>query len=59
MSAQVLIANFADDHELFFIPHELSIASGPYPKGVQPAALGPQAAQDGYECSPAQNLKFT
>ena len=28
-------------------------------RGVQPAACGPHAAQDGYECSPTQNYKFT
>ena len=28
-------------------------------KGVQPVALGPHGAQDGYECGPTQNRKFT
>ena len=28
-------------------------------RGVQPAARGPHAAQDGCECSPTQNHKFT
>ena len=27
--------------------------------GVQPTAQEPPAAQDGYECSPTQNPKFT
>ena len=27
--------------------------------GVQPAAPGPHAAQDGYDCSPTHNPKFT
>ena len=32
----------------------------PFPcRGVQPAAHGPHAAQDGYECGPTQNHKFT
>ena len=30
----------------------------PY-QGVQPMAFGPHAAQDGYECGPTQNRKFT
>ena len=28
-------------------------------KGVQPAAQGPHVAQDGHECGPTQNCKFT
>ena len=28
-------------------------------RGVQPVAHGPHAAQDGYECGPTQNHKFT
>ena len=28
-------------------------------RGVQPAACGPHATQDGYECGPTQNHKFT
>ena len=28
-------------------------------RGVQPVAYGPQAAQDGSECNPTQNGKFT
>ena len=27
-------------------------------RGIQPRAPGPNAAQDGYECSPTQNPKF-
>ena len=27
--------------------------------GVQPLASGPHEAQDGYQCSPTQNCKFT
>ena len=30
-----------------------------YSGGVQPAACGPRAAQDGCECGPTQNRKFT
>ena len=28
-------------------------------RGVQPTARGPHAGQDGYECGPTQNRKFT
>ena len=28
-------------------------------RSVQPTAHGPRAAQGGYECTPAQNRKFT
>ena len=28
-------------------------------RDVQPAAHGPHAAQDGYECGPTRNCKFT
>ena len=28
-------------------------------RGVQPVACGPHVSQDGYECSPTQNHKFT
>ena len=28
-------------------------------RGVQPTACRPHVAQDGYECSPTQNCKFT
>lgn len=28
-------------------------------RGVQPAADSPHTAQDGYECGPTQNCKFT
>ena len=41
------------------IPGAFSARPASRIRDVQPAARRPHAAQDGYECGPIQNCKFT
>ena len=48
----------SSDDSLFGV-NETKVSFGYRIRSVQPAAHGPHAAQDGYECGPTQNRKFT